>query len=179
MIIWKDIPGYEGLYKINNLGEIWSIRKNIIMKGGLTGFGYKNIILTKNKHKYQVYVHKLVAETFIPNPDNKPQVNHIDGNKLNNELDNLEWVTYSENNKHAYATGLRKSSKGINNDYSRKLMTPINQYDLNGNFIKKWNSQREITNELKIPQQNISLCVRGKRNKAHNYIWKYANNSGK
>ena len=176
--IWKDIPDYKGLYQVSNLGRIKSLQTNRIIKGGLTGYGYLHINARKDRKSHTLYVHKAVASAFIPNPDNKPQVNHIDGNKLNNCLDNLEWVTYSENNKHAYKTGLKKATKGKNNDYSRSLMTPINQYDLDGNFIKRWNSQKEITNELNIPQQSISSCVRGKRNKTHNYIWKYANNSG-
>ncbi len=179
MEIWKEINGYENLYEISNTGKVKSLRYNKILSGGYSGFGYLLVHLVKDSKKKQKYIHKLVAEAFIPNEDNKPQVNHIDGNKTNNNVDNLEWVSFSENNKHAYKTGLKKSSKGKNNDYSRSLMTPINQYDLDGNFIKRWNSQREITNELNIPQQNISLCVRGKRNKTHNYIWKYANNSGK
>ena len=115
--IWKDIKGYEGLYQISNLGQVKSLARPInnfnqccnkdkLLKGGIKR-GYRQVILLKDKKRKYASVHRLVAEAFLPNPDKKPQVNHIDGNKKNNRLDNLEWVTASENMKHSYDSKIR------------------------------------------------------------------------
>ena len=135
MEIWKDINGYEGIYQISNTGRLKSlkrlfIRKNninpynkeeIILKLQNNGKGYLFIRLSKNsKHKYY-YIHRLVALHFIDNPSNKPAVNHKDGNKSNNNVNNLEWVTNSENQIHALETGLLipKGAVGIKNTKSK------------------------------------------------------------
>lgn len=112
--IWKDVIGYDGLYQVSNLGRIKTVYQGHALKNKegilkpLFSFnkkrnriGYASVFLYKNCVPKQSDVHRLVAKAFIPNPDNKPQVNHIDGNKLNNALDNLEWVTASENQKHS------------------------------------------------------------------------------
>lgn len=110
--IWKPIIGYENLYKISNMGNIFSIAKNRKLTLKLREPGYYQIILY-NQGKFKAFsIHRLVALHFIKNPLKKPQVNHIDGNKLNNRVDNLEWNTASENTSHAYEKGLIISSKG-------------------------------------------------------------------
>ena len=112
--IWKDIQGYEGLYQVSNYGRIRSFKRMKNNKEArqfkLTpnSTGYISVGLRKNGKKILYQVHRLVAESFIPNPENKPQVNHIDGNKTNNHISNLEWVTASENTQHAYKMGLAK-----------------------------------------------------------------------
>lgn len=103
----KDIVGYEGLYRVHDSGEVESLRSNKFLKASRSTFGYLYVNLSFKGNVKHCYVHRLVAEAFIPNPSNKPQVNHIDGDKLNNHASNLEWVTYSENNRHAYSTGLK------------------------------------------------------------------------
>lgn len=101
----KPIPEYEELYEVSSYGRVSNYRK--IMKTYQINSGYHALKLIKNGIRKSVLIHRLVAECFIPNPENKPEVNHIDGDKGNNRIDNLEWVTSSENKSHAYKTGLR------------------------------------------------------------------------
>lgn len=109
--IWKPVPEYAGYYEVSNLGRIRRIKTGKILKGYLNE--YYRVVLTVDSKGKDYSVHRLVAMTFIPNPENKPDVNHIDGNKLNNRVDNLEWTTRSENMKHAYRTGLYKNGGGM------------------------------------------------------------------
>lgn len=125
--VWKDIEGYEGLYKVSNLGNIHSIKSHYILKGSIDTMGYRIVNLSKNKTNKHFYIHRLVAKAFIPNPDNKPQVNHIDGNKLNNNITNLEWVTGKENIRHASKNNLLQKNK--------KIYNKIKEID-NGNYFK-------------------------------------------
>ena len=167
--IWKPIIGYENLYQVSNLGKIKSLKRNIILKPSHNRKGYLQIILYKNKNKKVGRIHRLVAEAFIPNPLNKPQVNHIDGNKANNCIYNLEWCTNSENQKHAFKNNLQ-TNKGNNNPRIRK----VNQYDLQGNFIKTWNSIYDIVKELNIDRSTVWRSCIGKYKQGKGYIWKYA-----
>lgn len=107
--IWKDIKDYEGFYQVSNYGFIKSLKKEIIRKPHLTPKGYLRLQLQVKGSQKNFFVHRLVALTFLENPNNLPQINHIDGNKLNNKVDNLEWVDNSINQHHAYKIGLRKS----------------------------------------------------------------------
>lgn len=109
--IWKDIKGYEGLYQISNLGRVKSLgneyrKKEKYLKLQYSRDGYQRLGLRKSGVAKCEYIHRLVAIAFIPNPLNKPQVNHIDGNKQNNKVNNLEWVTPFENTHHAYKNNL-------------------------------------------------------------------------
>lgn len=120
--IWKDIKDYEGLYQISNTGKVKSIRynKEIIRKPCLSK-GYKMVKLHKNGVYRPVTIHKLVAKYFIPNPVNKPQINHIDGVKENNIYTNLEWCTGSENLIHAYKIGLEKGRPKISREQAKAI----------------------------------------------------------
>ncbi len=117
MEIWKDIADYEGLYQVSNYGNVRRIsrygRKWVRnCKCKKTRDGYFESTLVKNSKPKSIRTHRLVAIAFCENPHNKKEVNHIDGNKRNNRADNLEWVTSSENQKHAYKLGLQKVSGG-------------------------------------------------------------------
>ena len=176
--IWKDIRGYEGLYQISNLGRIKSLPKwrvkygygEIILKQSIGKKGYKVISLNKNKKRKQYKVHRLIAEAFIPNPENKPQINHIDGNKLNNDINNLEWCTQNENIQHAYNTGLYKNYSPPPVRQKRKII----QYSLDGQFIKYWIGIADTAKKLNCDYSNIVNCCRGKQKSAFGFIWKYA-----
>lgn len=110
--IWKDVIGYKGLYKISNFGRVRSFvlggNNGCILLQSTHKQGYKRIRLSDGNSSLSYLVHRLVAIAFIPNPDNKETVNHLDGNKANNSVENLEWATQSENNKHAFRTGLKR-----------------------------------------------------------------------
>ena len=165
MEIWKDIKNYEGIYQINNFGKIKSAYKkgnncnNKILKVSYTYNGYERVGLSKNNKTKKYLVHRLVAETFIPNPNNYPCINHKDENKQNNNINNLEWCTRSYNINYG----------NRNNNLNKEVW----QYDLKGNFIKKWKSTMEIQRSLGYKNQNISSACRGKSRTAYNYIWKY------
>lgn len=111
MEVFKDIINYEGYYQISNLGNVKSLITNKILKYAIDGNGYKHIALCKNGQR-SFRIHKLIANAFISNPENKPCINHKDGNKLNNTISNLEHCTFSENRFHAVKTGLHISAKG-------------------------------------------------------------------
>jgi len=176
--IWKDIVGYEGMYQVSNLGRVKSLNYNRTGKENILSTsknkGYFNVVLSKKGFKpFTVRTHRLVAEAFIPNPQNKPQVNHIDGNKLNNNIENLEWNTASENQQHAYDTGLKISNWLNKKGKENHLSKIIYQYTKDLQFIKKWYCIMDAVRELNIKHSNISRCVNGKRKSTGGFRWSY------
>ena len=108
---WRDVVGYEGFYQVSNLGRVRSVK--LIKPSFHKSTGYKRLMLTKNGKRKNFHVHQLVAKNFTPNPLNKPVINHKDGDKTNNCVENLEWNTYGENNRHAWNMGLITPKKSI------------------------------------------------------------------
>jgi len=175
--IWKDIPWYEWRYQISNLGNVKSLNyhstwKEWILKPWLS-FWYKRVLLCiKWKDKWHS-VHRLVAQAFIPNPENKREVNHINGIYIDNNIKNLEWTTPSENVLHRFKVLWHKSSMfGKFWKYNPKSK-PINQYDLQWNFIKEWYWNREIERELWINRWWIIKCCKGNKKQCKWFIWKH------
>ena len=165
MEIWRDIDGYNGLYQISNKGRVKSLKcgKERILRPRDNGNGYLNVVLYKNTASQSRYIHRLVAEVFIPNLENKPQVNHKDENKLNNCVNNLEWATAKENSNY----GSRNERMG----YS--LSIPILQYSKSGDFIREWKSSAEVKRVLGIDNSHIIACCKGKLKSSGGFIWKY------
>lgn len=179
MEIWKDIPGYEWYYQISNLWNVKSFYKWVngnILSPNISNVWYFYVNLFKKWKSKTCTIHRLVAIAFIPNPENKPQVNHIDWNKLNNSIGNLEWITNRDNTIHAFVSLWRKWSTlwvfWSANSRSKK----INQYDLSWNFIKMWGSLIEASEWIWVSKWNICSCCKWKRNHstAWGFIWKYA-----
>lgn len=179
---WADIPGYEGLYQASTLGRIKSLpRMRITVSGGLCPVqeiikstvigdaGYELVMLSKNGHNRNLLVHRLIAKAHVPNPANKPIVNHKKGNKLDNRSKMLEWSTQSENVIHAHATGLCR--KG---DHSKREK-PVLMLSRDLEPIKIFKSVNEARRRTGISNGTISLCALGKQPTAGGFKWQFIN----
>jgi hypothetical protein len=142
MEIWKSIKGYEGIYEISNYGRVSSLPRKYLPKGkildyGVNNIGYPRVNLCKNGKVKPYLVHRIIAKAFIPNPNNKPQINHINGIKTDNRLENLEWTTQSENVIHAYKIGLC-TNKGETHYLSKLTENDVLQIrKLKGSMLQK------------------------------------------
>ena len=164
--IWKDILGYEGLYQVSNLGNVMSFwgKTPKLLRAGKSSSGYLFVILSNhNKSRKNFKIHRLVAQAFLPNPNNYPQVNHKDENPLNNNVSNLEFCTQQYNNQ--YGTRLER--------VSRALSKPVLQFDKNGIFINEYPSIKDAARKTGVNQGDIVWVCRGKLKTAGGYIWKY------
>ncbi|MCI9110536.1 MAG: hypothetical protein HFH47_01840 [Bacilli bacterium] len=185
--VWKDIEGYEGLYQVSNFGRIKSLKRTTKyqnserrvkekIKGTFIGKqGYLRVELSKNGQNRKYNAHTLVAKAFLNKECKKLEVNHINGIKTDNRVENLEWCTRSENELHAYRIGLAKNTKKQREtvrEYCKNNKTKtIIQLDLNLNFIKEWKSAKEVEEVLEINRKNISQCITGRNKTAGGYIW--------
>ena len=173
--IWKDIAGYEGLYQISNMGRVKSLKNRsnhkweIVIKQSIV-MGYSAVCLCKESVEKNYKVHRLVANAFIENPDGKPQVNHKDGNKQNNNVYNLEWVTAKENTEHAFMNGLAHAQRGSENRRSKTVI----QIDLKtGKTISVYNGLREAERKTGVSHGNIGKVANHKWFSAGGYRWEY------
>lgn len=172
---WKDVVGYEGLYLVSNMGQIkaldrlivWDdkihgvlnvhcVKKGKILKGYPTHNNYIRVRLsTKKSETKSITVHRIVAAAFVPNPDNKPQVNHKDGDKRNNAASNLEWCTQSENQLHAFSTGLQIAK---NNKHPFKKTVSVYK---DGVFLKEYFGVRAMCEELGLDRRSVLRVLDG------------------
>lgn len=174
--IWKDIKDYEGKYQVSNLGRVKSLDRIInfsdgrvrkfsgkLLKPALAGNGYFFVTLASNQNNKRCYVHRLVAEAFIPNSKNLPQVNHLDENKTNNTASNLEWCTAKENINY-----------GSHNERVAKTNSkPVWQLSMSGERIKLWKSTWEPMS-CGYEQAAVQRCCAGKYKQAYGFLWRYA-----
>lgn len=182
---WRDIKGYEGFYQVSNLGRVKSLERKvrsqygfrtipeIIRKPNKNLFGYLMLLLSKKGVNKPYTIHRLVAETFIPNPDNLPQINHKNEIKTDNRVENLEWCSSQYNNN--YGThNERMAATKINHP---SLSKPIAQYNKNKTLVAKYPSAAEAERQTGINRTNIRLCCNGSkyRKTAGGYIWKFQN----
>lgn len=181
--IWKDIKGYEGRYMVSNKGRILSLkygrkgkyqdRKSRLLHKSINSAGYYVVGLLGKQH----FVHRLIADAFIPNPENKPCVDHIDTNTLNNDLANLRWSTIKENvnnpisreKRNRRLRELLKGKFGVESNKHRKVY----QYSLEGKFIKEWGCMSDACREYSIDSGSMTKNCQGLKKQAKGYIWKY------
>lgn len=162
--MWKVIPAFGGRYEASRIGEIrHSLNKNI-RKARINRYGYLQMNFPRNdgtRKNATMLVHRLIALTFIPNPNNLPEVNHIDGNKQNNCVENLEWCTCSENTKHAHKIGLAHTYKGENHIKAKFTYSQVKEIK---QLYASGISQQKIADRYNVAQTTISRIIRGERN---------------
>lgn len=184
---WRDIVGYEESYQVSNLGRVKSLARGIfeingkqrvskekILKSKRISSGYRAVILYKDRKEKTMYIHRLVAQSFLQNDNNYTDVNHKDGNKENNCVENLEWVTRSYNIKHAYNAGLRKAYIDKAQEAALKIKSfPVLQYDNNNVLIAEYSSITQASLQTNVSPYYISKSCKGELNNNANYIWRY------
>lgn len=166
---WEKIIIYDILtnYSVSDNGQVRNDTTNRILKQQ-TSNEYKKVQLSLGSGQtVNLNVHRLVATAFIPNPENKPVVNHKDGVRYNNSVDNLEWVTYSENGKHAHETGLIGAQK----------MRPVRQFNLDGKWLMDFKSATEAARQCECQQSKITEVCKGNRKTAGEYQWRYVDSN--
>ena len=189
--VWKPVVGYEGLYEVSSYGRVRSLNyrntnKITVLSSGIDKKGYKHINLSKDGKVKTYKLHRLVAQAFLPNPNNLPVINHIDENPSNNCVENLEWCTYSYNIN--YGTRIEKQRQKMIEKppmswlgkFGREHNTskPLIQSVL-GIFVKRWDNAMEVRRKLGFNNSHISACARGETKSAYGFNWFYAEDKAK
>ena len=195
MANWEDVKGYEGLYLVSDEGEVYSLPRIVnngrgtyvtggrVLKPGKRAQYYSFVILSDGENIEHKSLHRLVAEAFIPNPNDYPEVNHIDENPMNNNVKNLEWCTPKHNMN--YGNGAKTRHRKI--DYTKpcykenaikngkKASRPVVQYDKSGNFIRRYESAKDASRITNTDHSHILDCCNEKpyRHTAGGYVWKF------
>ena len=186
---WRDVRGYEGLYKVSENGDVVSLDRNVncgikhnkivtkkgrVLKASLSK-GYRVVSLSKDNIIKSKRVHRLVAEAFLENAENLPQINHIDGNKLNNNVNNLEWCSSKHNIQHSFNIGLH-SKTGIQKSVNaciKKNSRPVIQLTKENKFINEFKSITEAGKKTNINLDAIWCCLNGITKTSGGFVWKY------
>lgn len=190
--IWKDIEGYEGLYRVNTNGVVESLPREVIngtggrfmskpkiMNHHKDNMGYIRVALCKNGKMTKTKLHRILAIAFIPNPENKPQINHINSIRDDFRLENLEWVTAGENLKHCYGHNRKKRFSPMDGMYNNRNYIPrdVNQYTLDGEFVAYYESLADAERKTGISKSSIGNNCAGQRKTCSGFIFKYATKS--
>lgn len=166
---WLPIAETDGVYHISTHGNIKSFKQNStrgrLITPSINSRGYYVVSIEIHGVRKTVLLHRLVAKTFLHNPKNLPVINHIDGNKLNCHVDNLEWCSHSYNLQHAYDTGLKRKVK------PPKCCKPVKQYSLNNDYIKTWDSTVSAAKALGKDPSAINRACQSHTHRAYNYLW--------
>lgn len=178
--VWIDVIGYDGFYKISNFGNI----KKCLCKNQFGIFkiertispyknekGYLKVGFVKDKKRKIEKLHRVVAFHFLDNPENKPEINHKDGDKLNNHVSNLEWCTRSQNIKHSWENGLSIKRFGKDNHSSKS----VDQFEIDGSFIRTWECMSDAGRANGISSSKICCVCKGTRITAGGFKWSYTN----
>lgn len=195
---WKPVIGYEASYRVSNLGKVKSIDRTInvngiyrfvkgrVLKTQLSKTGYEKVVLHSKNKAETLLVHRLVALAFIPNHNQSFEIDHIDGVKTNNKLENLEWVSRSVNIKRAFNNGLKgvgANQRNFIKELGKSSNKELVQLSIDGNYIKTWHSLTEASKSLNINPSSISMVCNQSglhtRYKAGGYKWKYKSDYNK
>ena len=177
--IWMPVLNYEKKYLISNLGRLKSIqfKREFLKKIRLLNMGYYGSSITvsinNTKKRHNLLIHRLIAQAFIPNPENKNQVNHINGIKTDNRIENLEWVTPSENIMHSVYVLGNKSHLKATESAKIKLCRRVGKYNLQNELIEVFDSQKIAAESINKNHSSLSECCNGKQKTAYGYIWKF------
>lgn len=174
--IWKPVLGYEGKYEVSTLGRVKSLPKSWrnwngaianhsekILKPRINSYGYERVSLRDGKSTKELFIHRLVAQAFIPNPNKYPEINHKDENPLNNHVDNLEWCTHIYNNQYGSKNRRGALNRGVS----------VSQYDLHGNYICTYPTIRDAERATGIYINLIRDCANGVTKQGGGFVWKY------
>ena len=188
---WRPVPGYEAYYSVSNHGRVWSHYRNRHLKPIIGKTGYEFVHLSVAGNAKRIPIHRLVAEAFIPNPENKPTVNHINEVKRDNYVGNLEWATVREQNIHGTRIERAKAhtdwqarnekidyravaAKHNYHEINRKQMKPILQFSREGILIARHDGVSEAARKVGVLASHICCCLKGRRKSCGGYQWKYA-----
>ena len=172
--VWRAVVGYEGVYEVSNWGRVKSLwfGKERILKPHKNKNGYLTVLLSKNKKITRCYIHRLVAQAFIPNPQNLSEINHKNEQKELNFVENLEWCDHRYNMR--YGTRIERVAKANAGVYNTKCSKPVVQKTKDGEFVREWPSLAEINRQTGWSIANISQCCNGILKSSHGYRWSYS-----